>query len=239
MQKSILSFVLFFTSTVFAQAPFIFITVLYNETNSRRMQEYIDCLHYNLEHPLIEKIHIIYDTSKDDNKNKLLRFLQTKDLDITFINGRPTYGYCFSLANVLYPHRTIMVSNADIYFNKTLNKLKNVDLANKFIVLTRWNIGLGGRKRLEYIRRRKPNIWSHDTWIFQTPLIPFEHDDIQIGTAYCDCRIAYQAQKAGLTVLNPCLSIECCHLHQSRVRHHVMPSFNKKETLGVLWTTLE
>lgn len=239
MKKNIIFLSLIFACTIFAQTPFILITVLYNETHRRRMAEYITCLEYNLKHKLIEKIHVIYDTSKDDDNNILLRYLQSKDIEISFVNNRPTYGYCFDLANELYSNRSIILSNADIYFNHTLKKLKSFDLTNTFLTITRWNIKPRGRKHLEYVRCRKPNIWSHDTWIFKTPLKCFENDAIQVGTVFCDCRIAYQAKQAGLRVLNPCLSIECCHVHLSRVRHRSTPVFNKKERLGVPWCALE
>ena len=221
-----------------SESPFICITVLYNEVNTRRIQEYITCLDRNLAHKLIEKVHVVYDTSKDDQHNTLLKYLQSKGIAITFVEGRPTYGYCFALANTIYPDRSIILSNADIYFNHTLWLLQEYDLTNTFLVLTRWNIGKRGRMTLEYARRRKKNIWSHDVWMFKTPLRAFENDAIRVGTVYCDCRIAYQAKQAGLYVLNPCLSVQCCHVHKSRVRHRSTPSFNKKEILGVQWCRL-
>jgi len=48
------------------KSPFILITTLYNETNHERVKEYITCLEKNLRHPLIDKIHVLYDTTKDD-----------------------------------------------------------------------------------------------------------------------------------------------------------------------------
>ncbi len=220
-----------------AQARFILITVLYNEGNSRRRQEYITCMDRNLKYSLIEKVHVIYDTSKDDKNNILLEYLRSKDVEITFIKGRPTYGYCFEIANSLYPDCSVILSNADIYFNHTLQLLKKYDLTDTLLTLTRWNVSRH-TLRLERARGRRPNIWSHDAWIFKTPMRSFNNNHIKVGTVYCDCRIAYQAQHAGLHVLNPCLSIQCCHLHQSRVRHHETPVFDKKETVGVPWSTL-
>src|SRR3990170_5968114 len=82
-----------------ATESFKLIIVLYNEKNSDRLSEYLTCLDHNLNHKLIDTIHIIYDTSKDDQENKLFNLLQTKKVKITFINDRPSYGYCFNLAN--------------------------------------------------------------------------------------------------------------------------------------------
>lgn len=206
---------------------FILITVLYNETNSNRITEYLTCLEKNMHHPLIERIHIVYDTSKDilSKKHPILKYLHKKGCTVSSVNSRPTYGYCFALANNLYPNRRIIFSNADIFFNETLAALETYDLKNKFLALTRWEVRKDGEIVPFNVSYR---LISQDTWIFETPLIPFKNDSIFIGTNECDSFIAYQAQKAGLTVMNPCLTIQCCHLHLSGVRNY---EFNKHSKL--------
>src|SRR5271170_7434179 len=96
---------------------FILITSLYNEIDEQRKEEYITCLKKNLANPLIEHIHILYDTSKDKNINNFLQQLSTFNVSITLITGRPSYNACFKLANELYLNKKIIISNADIYFN--------------------------------------------------------------------------------------------------------------------------
>jgi hypothetical protein len=198
---------------------FILITVLYNETNTNRITEYLTCLEKDLHHPLIEHVHIVYDTSKDtrSKKHQILNYLQDKGCTISYVDKRPTYGYCFALANTLYSNRRIILSNADIFFNETLAALETYDLKNKFLALTRWEVRKDGEIVPFNVSYR---LISQDTWIFETPLISFEHDSIFIGTNECDSFIAHQAQKAGLTVMNPCLTIQCCHLHLSGVRNY-------------------
>ncbi len=218
---------------------FTLVTVLYNETNPERIQEYITCLERNKEHDRIEYIHVIYDTSKDTDTNTILDYLKrdylkhdtTKQADITisYVQGRVTYDYCFSLINNLYPNRRIILSNADIYFNKTLELLDSYDLSDTFFALTRWN-ALSSEKEapLEIFKQYKKDgtfwpeasITSQDVWIFNSPIRQFEDDTILMGTMQCDSRIAYQARKSGLQVLNPCLSIQCCHLHLSEIRNY-------------------
>jgi hypothetical protein len=68
---------------------------------------------------------------------------------------------------------------------------------------------------------------STDVWIFKNPLKKFEHDDIKLGLPWCDPCIVYQAHQAGLTVINPCLTIKCYHLHQSTIRHWKMQAAEK------------
>lgn len=232
-------FIWLIVSNIVAQNNFILITVLYNETNIKRLQEYITCLECNVAHPLIEKVHVIYDRVRDDADNKLLQLLKEKSVSLTYVTGRPTYNLCFKLANKHYPNKRIILSNTDIYFNDTLLLLQEYDLTNKFLALTRWDVQRNGTMQLQRARYGRDNIWSQDSWIFQTPLPDFMDDTIQLSTINCDTWIAYEAKKVGLEVINPCLDIQCCHLHLSQVRHlGNMPS-PKGPGFGVPWTKLK
>src|SRR3990170_7825794 len=204
---------------------FTLITILYNEKNPDRVAEYLTCLEHNLNHELIDTIHVIYDTSADNQNNRLLNSLKSKKVTISYIDSRPTYGYCFELANMLYPNSKIILSNADIYFNETLNLLRDYDLTGTFLALTRWNITKNGTLEIfkQYPLGKFDQDWSEssqDVWIFKTPLhIPKAHQ-IQLGLMNCDSRIAYEAHKSGLRVINPCLTIQCCHLHLTNIRNY-------------------
>lgn len=227
---------------------FILLTVLYNETNPQRLQEYKTCMERNLQHPLIEGIHVLYDLSKDGGQGirgeSLLDYLKTLPITITYIDDRPAFGYCFDLVNTLYPDRKIILSNADIYFNDTLQLLMHYDLTNKFIVLTRWNVQTDGSVKIFAQNDGQGNFdakmsaLSHDVWIFNTPLKQFPNTNIKMGTWACDGYIAYQAYLAELDVINPCLSVQCCHLHRSGVRHWIPQSTPGLKALVVPWCQL-
>lgn len=222
----------------------VLVTVLYNEANEQRRNEFISCFDRNKQHPSIDHIHVVYDTSKDDEYNLLLNYLKTQDCTISYVSGRPTFGYCFDLVNKQYLNATIILSNADIYFNETLNVLNEHDLTNKFLAITRWDVQEDGK--LELFRQYKPDgsfdeamsQLSMDAWIFRAPIKQFPHSAIQLGTWACDGYIAYQAYLAGLEVINPCLSIQCCHLHLSKVRHWIPQSIPGLKALRVPWEKL-
>lgn len=197
-----------------SSSKFKLITTLYHETNETRCLEYITCIEKNLQNPLIDTIYVIYETTKDKAYgNKLLDYLKSKKIKITYTTERPSYGVFFELANKEYPNSKVIVSNADIFFNETLNSLTHYDLRNKFLALTRWNVAQDGT-----LTECSPRGSCQDTWIFQTPLPPFENTAIKLGTWGCEHAIAYQAQKSGLFVANPSRSIQCCHLHLSEYR---------------------
>ena len=198
---------------------FILITMLYNEKNPKRVQEYITCLEKNLAHDRIDTIHVFYDTSNDYGNNAMLKYLKSKEVVITYIEGRATYQDCFNLANERYPYSRIIISNADIYFNDTLKLLDDYNLTDKFLALTRWDV-----KRDCCIKPFTPfGSYSQDTWIFESPIRKFNGPTIQLGTPGCDNKIAFQAHKSGLKVTNPCKTIQCCHVHLSGIRNYNPP----------------
>ncbi|HXW85957.1 MAG TPA: hypothetical protein VEK38_01300 [Candidatus Bathyarchaeia archaeon] len=217
---------------------FVLITMLYNETNEERVQEYLTCLEQNRKHPLIRKIHIIYDRSHDKKGPTLIHnYIKKYKFPVDYVDGRATYGFCFNLAAEKYPEKKIILCNADIYFNETLNLLASYDFTNLFIALTRWNESESGVLNLEFSGTR-PNILSQDAWLFRSPLPRFCDTDIYLGTFFCDSQIAYQAYRAGLMLMNPCLSVQCCHLHCSRVRNYAESPKNDRKKLGVPWIHL-
>lgn len=220
---------------------FILITNLYNEKDDKRIKEYIECLERNLAHPDIHTIHIIYDTSKDapeDTQNILLNYLKTKKVPLTYIDKRPTYNFCFSIANSLYQDKKIILSNADIYFNQTLHVLVNYDLTNKFLAITRWNVRKDGTLAPHAWPKGNWRTISQDVWIFNSPLRAFENGDIAMGTLHCDGQIAYQASKAHLKLINPCQTIQCCHLHLSEIRDYPVIPYPKGQAIHVPASTL-
>jgi hypothetical protein len=197
-------------------SKFKLITTLYNEKHEKRYLEFMTCLEKNLKNPSIDTIHVAYDISKDDaNGSVILNYLTSKNIKISYISERASFGDLFEIANKEYPNSKVIVSNADIFFNETLTLLEPYDLRNKFLALTRWNVR-GDGTLVEFFARGN----SQDTWIFQLPLPKFEIDSIKLGILDCDLAIAYQACKSGLILFNPSLSIQCCHLHLSEMRNY-------------------
>jgi hypothetical protein len=203
-----------------ATSSFSLITTLYNEKNELRRAEFIQALEHNLAHELIEEICVLYDTSKDDSENLLLKYLKTKPIKVLVIAGRPTFKECFELAEQSYPHSRVIIANGDIYFNRTLQLLVPYNFERTFIALTRWDVTPQGKLVLFKDPFGVPWGASQDAWIFTTPLKKFLKADFALGTYGCDNTIAYWAYKSGLKVVNPALSVQACHLHNSNVRNY-------------------
>ena len=99
---------------------FKLLTTLYNEKSEQRAAEFITCMENNLRNTSIDTIHVLYDTAKDDARESvILAYLKSRNITISYLKERATYGDFFKLANETYPHCKIIISNADIFFNHT------------------------------------------------------------------------------------------------------------------------
>ena len=93
-RQGMLAVILLSISLPMSCKQFVLITSLYNETNEARREEYITCLKNNMAHPMIKKIHIIYDKAKDGKNNnfrtvlKNLATQEPKKLKMSLIQGR-------------------------------------------------------------------------------------------------------------------------------------------------------
>ncbi len=225
------------------QKKIVLITSLYNETVFERQQEYIDCLNKNINDHNIDKIHIFYDNSKDKkNNNVIFETIKDLNLDKSIINKRPNFRQIFNFVNSHYPDHLIVIANADIYFDETLNLVNSIDFDTTFVALTRWNI-INPKGLLDYQPfhvEGSPVLYSQDVWIFKTPIKNLDIFKIELGTAFCDGNIAYLAYKAGYKVMNPCLSIVTHHLQLSNIRRwDVPPKSERHHILTVPWCDLK
>lgn len=230
--------------TLIASEPkqFVLVTSLYNEVNQNRQTEYLQSLQRLLENTHIKKIHVFYDTSKDQPApSNILLFLRANPIDISYINNRPTFRLLFDFVNSQYAGEDIIICNGDIYFDDTLGLLNGFDLSNKFIALSKWDVLPNGQLESHpwYDFGVPERGWgSHDVWIFHSPITNFDTRGIALGTAYCDPYICYCAYAAHYQVFNPCFSITAHHLHCSGVRSWKLEPIID-HLLLVPWCTLD
>ena len=182
------------------------LTTLYNETHLQRADEFVACLQSNAANPAIDGIHVFYDNTADNGASRLREAVLRVGGTIHEIAGRPTYADLFSYANQRFDGQIVILANADIRFNETLRPLNSLDWTESFLAITRH----------DFVGTRSEG--SSDVWMFRAP-IPVLGQSVTFGTIYCDQVISFLARKQGLRVDNPCLSVECEHLHQTGVRN--------------------
>lgn len=191
----------------------ILITVLYNERHPERAAEYLSVLDRNLRHPCIERVVIFYEQGENDPvEPPLLRELRSRPVHIEKVSARPTMGQLLRFVSRAYPARRIIMCNADIFFDSSLQLLDHIDMKRKVFCLSRWEAAARPDPTLRRMER------SQDAWIFELP-IPSFPAEYPLGQRSCDGRFAHDAHAAGLLISDPSLTIRAIHVHASEVRH--------------------
>jgi hypothetical protein len=140
----------------------------------------------------------------------LSQFPNNEKIKQTVIGERLTYKRAFDYASSFKDDVIWALSNADIYFDDSLQYLKDVSLQNVIYALSRHDVLPDGSNKFideEYAHG------SQDVWIFKTPLKSAEmFTDFKLGVPGCDNRIAYEIMKADYILVNPSKVIKCYHL---------------------------
>jgi hypothetical protein len=240
--------IMHFATPLYAADSFVLITSVFNEKHPQRAQEYITCLEKNLAHPLIGKIHVVYDTSADTIVKPLWvhDYLEKHPtIAVTYLPHRPSFGELFKIAADLYPNSVVLVSNGDIYFNETLETLKGLDFSKLFLAMGRWDINSRGEMIMAMEtayendkKVRRPTSRSQDVWVFKSPA-HVDCDDINLGTPHCDHYLAYRIMAAGYDLRNPMVTVQCCHQHASNIRDYPQGGKHRCESAAVPGCTIK
>jgi len=177
----------------------------YDEPNPARAAEYAECLERNCALSRIEQVHVF---CEDDSRPKA-----SPKVKIIALRHRPRFSDLFEHANGELVGRICIIANSDIYFDQTIQHFTFTDFTDLLFCLSRWNVDENGQTKLVDGARG-----SQDAWIFRAPIKPFTND-WPLGLLACDNRLAYEAQVAGLRLLNPCVSVHANHLHLTGVHN--------------------
>ena len=175
---------------------FHLIVSFYNERKVSRAIELLITLCFNLQNIFIKDIHIFYETSSTgDNINLItetLYLLQNElklDIKMDYSYDRPSFRYAFKYCNKL--DGNTIISNTDIVYDKSLCKIQKMQDDN-MLCISRKNKKIDGSWDIITLQldSDKPqdlrNIFSHDTWIFKSPMKYPIFIDIHLGEMFCD-----------------------------------------------------
>jgi hypothetical protein len=199
----------------------ILITTYYKNQNLNRQNELEKCLIHNNNNNYIEEIYLLgneyFDLSFIDNKSKIKQIiinnekkykLKYKDV-IKFINNNLKNKIC-------------ILSNTDIYFDNSLEKIININMENKLFALLRYDLDIDGNYEL-FKRYNVPRNDSQDSWIFKSPLnVDLDNFNFSLGTLGCDSVFAQKIYEAGYKISNPALDIISIHYHLTNYRTYTM-----------------
>lgn len=200
------------------------ITQFFRHTNPIRHAEILTCLQRNIECSYIDRIVLLNekDLSKEWNaipgSNKVSQII---------IKKRLTYANFLQFVHDEVPANVFTIlSNADIYFGRSLLDLYDVDLKNRMMALLRWE-DQGSDDATIF----GPRADSQDAWIFLSDTIrqttwPYPTFDFPLGQPGCDNAFAAHLLRNHIVLSNPAMSFKTYHLHNSDVRN-----YSKKDTI--------
>jgi len=158
-------------------------------------------------------------------------------------SGRSTFADLFALAGERFPGRVCVIANADIAFDDSLRgaaAMVGDGSRPRLIALTRWEDPSGPSME----GRIDPRRWrfysqSQDAWVFVAGRLPDFEAGFTLGIPACENRLAYEAYRAGIAVLNPALSVRTWHHHASGARSWKLSDAYRGPLFFPRLTTLE
>lgn len=188
-------------------------TTYFFSNNSDRQSELDKCLDLNIANESIKKIFIFIDpfTNYESVASKVEN---NKKISLIKIKNIPMYSDWVNYSSCLDIDEITMFANADIYFDDTIEKIKDY---------------LRGQKKIICLTRHEENMkvqlqpeWSQDFWamkVSECNKINFIKDlEIQTGRPGCDNKLACCFTMAGWDLYNPFNEINCIHAHKSNIR---------------------
>lgn len=178
----------------------------FQDSAPERNKEYDECLRKNIDNPYIDRIICVTECGKLQGYTKKVKWIAGE---------RPTYRKYFDLIREHCDSKEYsIISNSDIFFDKSLDQLNGLNMIGTCFALSRWDYE---DKTKDFTRMGTAD--SHDTWIFQGPIRNVRFCDYFLGVWGCDWRIAWEIEMAQYRIANPCETIKAYHMHQSQIRH--------------------
>lgn len=206
------------------------LTTLYNMSYDNRFEEVKKVIKCNILNSAFKKVYIFFEDFNPDNKQ--YNFLKHKKVHIINVKYRQMYSEMIKFANDNLKGEYVVISNTDILFDKTINRLSEIDFYDKKIIaLTRWNKIEDNSKifKLE-LQYKKTVAWSYDTYIFQSPIdVNLETLDIEVGIAGCDILLVKRLEiDNNFIIRNPCIDIRTYHIDNTdRNRYLAFDYYNQ------------
>jgi len=196
-----------------------YISRINSDLNCERNNELQLCLKYNLENPLIEKIHLFLD---DNDALEYIQKLNNPKIHVISVGVKPLYSDLFGYAIYHLQDKICMISNSDIYLHSCdINILSKLYEQNTIFALTRFEHNMS---RIQ-IKRFKG---SHDAFIFKSPIDSSIIDKIKHVQHHWGSEniVLYELEEIHMKIYNPCYQIVIVHLHKSNLRENNRHTIN-------------
>ena len=211
--------------------------------HTERYNEIKLCLKKNIELGLFAKI-ILFNERIYSNKELGLNdgeMLMVSQIDC---KKRLKFDDCFNEINKLHLNGYFVISNSDIFFDKTIVNVRKSCLSQSksMYMLLRFEYlkekKLGYCKLFTYQNTTTPRSDSQDTWIYHSKYQPnqtiINKCDFGFGQPGCDNKIAYVITQHGYICYNEPWNIKSYHNHKTQVRNYTI-----KDVVSPPWLKLE
>jgi hypothetical protein len=192
----------------------------YIDKDTNRQREIQQTLYLNVHNNSIDKIYLF---NEREYTTEELGVNSPKIIQIN-INHRLLFEDIFNLIEQHKIEGFIVIANSDIFFDRSLQRLRECDLLNKNVLaLCRYEYkGTGKLSECELFEEGRPD--SQDVWIFHS-----EHNiqaryrsifNFNMGKPGCDNKLIYLFQILGYHCYNEPTIIRTYHNHNVTVRNY-------------------
>lgn len=183
----------------------------YLSDNPNRMDELMQCFQYNYNNHAIDSIIVICNKDAGDYLIDLGYNADGRCVFIGFIGGtgRPSYSAMFDIVNRFARTEVRAIANSDIFFPVSSMHHYEQLKEGQVWALSRWD-ELKNKERKHY-----NHLDSQDTWVWRGDMNLSEPANFTLGLPGCDNRIAKVLLDSGYQVLNPSLTVQTVHVHNT------------------------
>lgn len=183
----------------------------------KRRREIRSVINCNIRNPYIDKIIILWQDWSLYSEEEEYQYLKHPKVEVINWEKRQTYLDFYNHSKEHYPNDIIVVSNSDIVFDYTINRVNELEFnPRKIYAITRFQTIKPVTDKSLFTTPYQPKWdqnWSFDTYIWKHPLevIP-ETLDIGVGIGGCDSYLVKKLIVDNLIeVKNPMIDIRCWH----------------------------
>ena len=217
--------------------PIVLITQFYISSNNDRQNEILQCLNFNINNSLIDKIYLITERQYTEQDMKITNNLNKSKVIQINIGARLKYSDVFDIIDKYEISGYILLANSDIFFDKNINILYKCGLKDNKKIYSQLRFEYTD-KDLNKCKVFGPRGDSQDTWIFHSKFnIKKSHRKLfnfQLGQPACDDHINYLFMILGYYVHNEPFLIKIYHYHTSDFR-----TYNSEQRIIKPWIRLE
>ena len=192
----------------------VLIQQFYIDEDPIRHKELQQTLRFNCINNSIDKIILlnekIYTESELGTKNDKIQQVN--------IEKRLTYADVFKYASINHKNSYIILSNSDIFYDKSVEKIKKLQLYENLFILTLLRYEFLKNTKLSNCKIEYPRPDIQDTWIWHTNAIDIndsltELTNIEMGVNKCNNHFMHILQLLGLQCLNIPETVKSYHNH--------------------------